>query len=126
MSTININTQIGTRELEDFRVAPFQALTWPLTVASGQSIAKRQVVALNSSSKIEVYDSNLSDPLNVAYAISVDDVDATSGDTVAYFWVMGVFNENKLIFADSADTPTQTVKDALRQRGIYLVDSVAN
>lgn len=113
----NVNTSVASRTFGDFLIPGYPFLTRNMTIASGQNIVARQLLALSGTELVACEDSN------TGYAIAVKDVDATLGAKTTSVYVMGVFNGNKLVIANTG-LLMDDVYDTLRDLGIYLVDSV--
>lgn len=125
-SNVNTGTAAGTRTYDDFRMSGYKFLTRTFTVLSGQSISAREVCAKQvTAGKIVTYEKGATES-GTAYCIAVEDVDATSGDTIGTFYTMGVFNKNKLTITDTGITADdESMYDDLRTVGIHLVDQAA-
>lgn len=114
-----INTKVGTREFADFMVPGHKFLTDHLTLAFGQNIVKRQVLARKADGELVTYDSEAAAPENVAYCIAVHDADATSAATRIAVYLMGVFKKSRVVFGDTGSYEDDAFDD-LRERGIFL------
>jgi len=96
------------------------ALTANVTLkGTNATLAAGTILALNSG-KYEIVDSaSETADVKVASVILKEDVILTGSDAVATVYVSGVFNRNKLLVAQSADSATAHEAE-LRTVGIYL------
>ena len=94
------------------------------TVVSGQNVLRGALLGrITASGKLTLSLAASSDGSEVPAAILANDTNATSGDkTNALIYTAGEFNERKVIFG-TGHTAAST-RDALRQIGIHLKDSV--
>lgn len=116
---------VGDVTYDDFILREGNIVTDKVTIASGQNIAKYEVLGkITSGGKYATYDSTKGDGTETPDAIALEDMDATGGDLAREVYIGGVFNQNKLVFSYSGDSVTDALKTTLRDKGIYLKDSV--
>lgn len=109
---------------------PDQLISGPLQVVTDTGvIAKSGVLKrgtilgmVTTSGEYVISKKDATDGSEIPCAILVDDVDTTTDAASGGLYLMGEFNQNRIIF-DGAWTPAE-LKDALRQFSIFLRDSV--
>lgn len=101
--------------------------TKPVTVLSGQSVVKGQLMGrITASGKYRACNSGLVDGAQVCDAIMAFDVDASAADAPGIVYLTGDFNRNALTIATSpaaGDTVAAHEQEA-RERGIFFSGQV--
>jgi hypothetical protein len=115
-----MNGEMGERSYRDMIVSGHAPIAKVFTIESGADITEGQVLAKKANGKLVAYDSDGSSPLNVAYAVAPEDIDATGGDVDRSVYIAGVFRKESIVFANSTDTVSD-VFDDLRTRGVILI-----
>ena len=125
-SNVNTAAAAGTRTFDELLMSGYTYLTRRFTVLSGESFTKFEVVAQDTSTdKLYFYEQGASSDHGAAFAIALEDIDATAGDATGNFLTMGVVNKNKLVMGDTGNTvDSEEMYNELRTLGIHLVDSV--
>lgn len=97
-----------------------QIVTIPLTLISGQNLARGAVVGvITASGKLTLSLSAAADGSQTPYGILADDCNATAGDLAnCPVHVAGEFNEAALILG--ASHTIASIRAGLRDRGIFL------
>lgn len=97
----------------------------PITLESGQNLTRGTLLGkITASGKYKISATGAGDGSETPSAILTSDTDASAGDKKTSAYVAGVFNQNALTFG-SGHTAS-SVKDGLRDLGIFLKDSVQN
>lgn len=97
----------------------FPALTTPVTIITGQNLARGAVLGIiTASGKATLCDKTANDGSETAKHILAEAVDATASDLPGVAYETGVFNPEALIMA--AGTVAADVTAALRSRSIFL------
>ncbi len=99
-----------------------------ITIASGAGVLKRgTVLGMDTSSyKYKQLNPGASDGTEVARAILVDDVDASSNDIIAMAYLIGKYKLSDLIWPDSiTDDQKRAALLQLQDRGIIVDDNWA-
>ena len=96
-----------------------------LTLLSGQSIVRGEVIGKNSSNKLVSYTD--ADKATIPFfGIAPADVDATGGDVEGVECITGCeVNSSALIFSASGDAVDQTFIDSCRLKGVHLVPFIS-
>lgn len=97
----------------------FPALTTPVTIVSGQSLARGAVLGIiTASGKATLCDKDAVDGSATPVHILAEAVDATLADKAGVAYETGVFNPDALTMV--AGTVVADVKAGLRSRSIFL------
>lgn len=102
-----------------------QVVTDTATILTGSTATyKRGTIlgVITASGKYTKSVATATDGSQMPSAILVDDVDATTADKFSGVYLMGEFNQNRIIF--DASWTVVTLKAALRPLAIFLRDSV--
>lgn len=86
----------------------------------GELKAGTVVGKVNATGVVGIYDPDAEDGRENIYAVLLTEVDATTAAKTAFVALNGEFNQNEITIISGADMAT--VKDALRNLNIYLVD----
>ena len=117
----HLNAPIGSMEYENL----FADLDPPQKVASGTIVKQASEVTFKRGTILGKDADGKLNMLGVAEGLTADcvlcddTIIGTDADVVVPVYVIGCFNQNALIMADSY-TLTQGDKDKLRERGIFL------
>ena len=94
------------------------------TVVSGQTLGRGALVGkITTGGKLTLSLSASSDGSQVPYGIMADAVDASAGDVDGPVYLSGEFAAEEVTFG--ADHTAASVRDGLRDRGIFLKSTVA-
>jgi hypothetical protein len=100
-------------------------ITLSVTLVSGQNIVRGTVLGIiTSGGKYTTSLSAASNGSQTPKAIAAEDCDASGGDKTTLVYIAGVFNQNELTLG-TAHT-IASIREGLRDNGIYLKDSVPN
>ena len=117
-----MNNNIITEEARQLHTGMFPVVAGTATIKSGAILAARSVLGLhadgtsNIAGEIDFTDIN---------AILLEDVDASSGDTIAPVMLTGEFNIDQLIFKDSAtDADKKGFVASARKNSIFIKELV--
>jgi hypothetical protein len=122
--TLVPNQTPGIREYDNFVLGNFPIKTETATILSGQVLLKGTALGkITSGGKLRGLDSDLDTGAENAYAILLEDVDATDGDVFTKVALSGDFNEDEIIFVNSADD-ADTYRDEFRDKSIFLQKTV--
>ena len=114
---------------EDFNYDNLVAGDFPLvtdaqTLITGQNLERGAALGkITASGKLTQLDSSAGDGSENAYAILMEDCDASLADTACRIYLSGEFNENAVGFV-SGDTAA-TFADAFRAISIFLKNALA-
>lgn len=102
-----------------------QQVTWNGTLISGQNLKRGAVVGkITSGGKLTLSLSASSDGSQVPYGVLLDDYDASGGDLANVGVIIkGEVNENALILG--ASHTLASIREGLRDQGLYLVPAIA-
>lgn len=108
-----------TKTYRNLRAGDFPVVTESMVILTGEVITEGTVLGkITASGKgVIVNSAGTDDGRRTAYAVLLQDVDATSADVTAPVALCGEFNENKLIFGGT-DT-VETHRATLRGLSIY-------
>lgn len=96
-----------------------------ITLISGQNLARGAVLGkITASGKYTLSLSASADGSQTPDLILAEDTDASSADVVTVAYEAGVFNENELDIGTGHTA--DSIREGLRAKGIYLVDSVTS
>jgi hypothetical protein len=101
-----------------------QQVTWNGILITGQNLKRGAVVGkITASAKLTLSLSASSDGSQVPYGVMLDDYDATAADAANVgVIVKGEVNENALILGTGHTLAT--IREGLRDQGLYLVPTV--
>lgn len=102
-----------------------QQVTWSGTLVSGQNLKRGAVVGkITTGGKLTLSLSASSDGSQTPYGVLLDNYDASAGDlgNVGII-VKGEVNENALILG--AGHTLASIREGLRDQGLYLVPAIA-
>jgi hypothetical protein len=100
-------------------------ITRSVTIVSGQNVVRGTVLGIiTASGKYTTSLSALTNGAQTPKAIAVEDTNATGGDKTAPVYIAGEFNENEIILGTGHTIAS--VKEGLRDNGIFLKPSVPN
>ena len=100
-----------------------QLVSWDFTLVSGQNLKRGALLGrITASGKLTLSTSAAGDGSQTPFAILIDDTDASGGDVNCGVYVKGEFDENKVILGTGHTAAS--VRDALRDAGIYLKPAV--
>lgn len=102
-----------------------QQVTWSGTLISGQNLKRGAVVGkITTGGKLTLSLSASSDGSQTPYGVLLDDYDASAGDLANVgIIVKGEVNENALILG--AGHTLVSIREGLRDQGLYLVPAIA-
>lgn len=102
---------------------PLQLVTDSGIIAAGAAYNRGTVLGqITASGKLTLCVKTAADGSEKPYAILVDNVDATDNDQNCGVYLMGEFNQNRIIHDNSWTLPG--LKAALRPLSIFLRDSI--
>ena len=102
---------------------PLQVVTDPGIIAKAGILKRGTILGkVKASGEYVLSKKAAEDGSEIPCAILVDDVNTTEGSVSGGVYLMGEFNQNRIIF-DATWTPAE-LKDALRPSSIFLRDSV--
>jgi hypothetical protein len=101
-----------------------QQVTWNGVLLAGQNLLRGAVLGkITASGKLTLSLSASSDGSQVPYGVLLDHYDATAGDLANVGVIIkGEVNENALILG--ASHTLATIREGLRDQGLYLVPTV--
>jgi hypothetical protein len=122
MSDLN---SVGQTDFDNFLEPGFPIATDTEEFVANVVIPAKTVLARftggGSAGKMTVYDSAGSNGQNVPFCIAVNDIDTTSSKPVFHpVYKSAAVNGNRLLFANTSDSLTYAVKDALQRAGIFI------
>jgi len=102
-----------------------QQVTWNGTLISGQNLKRGAVVGkITSGGKLTLSLSASNDGSQVPYGVLLDDYDATAGDLANVGVIIkGEVNENALTLGTGHTLGS--IREGLRDQGLYLVPAIA-
>jgi len=119
----SVNTQEGVFTPDNLIAGDFPVVTDTITIAAGQVLQRGAVLGkITASGKYVLSDAGATDGSQTPVAILAEDVDASSGDKEATVYLTGEFNVRRITFGNGHTAAT--VKDALRQVGIFIKNTV--
>lgn len=119
--SVNINE--GTFTPDNLFAGSFPVVTDQVTIASGQNLKRGAVLGkITASGQYVLSDAGATDGSQTPVAILAEDVDASSGDKEATVYLTGEFNARRITYGSGHTVAT--VKDALRQVGIFIKNTV--
>lgn len=103
---------------------PYPIITDRQTLITGQNLSRGDALGkITASGKLTQLDSGAADGSENAYALLMEDCDASAADVVCDVYLSGEFNENEIGFV-SGDTAA-TYADQFRALNIYLKNALA-
>lgn len=126
MAEINLNPSAGTEGTytpDNLVADDFPMMTGQVTIVSGQNLTRGAVLGkITASGKYTLSASAAADGSQNPSVILLQDTDASGGDKAAPVAESGAFNERAVTLG--AGHTIASIKDALRDLGIYLRSSV--
>ena len=120
----DLTVQLASTSYDNLIVGGFDVLPEAITVASGENLVRGAVVGrVTADGKIRLADTGNVDGSETAYAVLLDDVDASAADRPGIIARTGVFNQRQLTFGTGHDETTQATIDQLEARMIFMRDS---
>ncbi|WP_446469418.1 head decoration protein [Xenorhabdus stockiae] len=100
-----------------------QLVTDTVTIAKGNTLQRGAVLGqITGTREYTFCKKNATDGSQIPCAILVDNVDATESSASGGVYLMGEFNQHRLVYDESWPLPELT--DALRKYSLFLRDSV--
>jgi hypothetical protein len=114
------DTTTTTRTRDELLGAEVEALAEAMTIVSGQSISRGDVIGLiTASSKGTIMTAGASDGSQNFYAVAAEDIDASGGDAVGMVYKTGMFVVGELTFGTSTTIADVDLDDA-REKGCFF------
>lgn len=116
---MSVNAQVSEQDrvYDNLVLADFPITTRKELLISGQNLVRGAALGkITASGKLTLLDSGAGDGSNAAFAILVNDTDASGGDVNTSIYLTGKFNEADMLFT-TGDTAAQ-FRDAFRALGI--------
>ena len=114
----------GTHAEDNLIAGDFDIVTEAKTLVSGQSVVKGEILGrITASGKYAMYKKTHSDGTETPDVIAAETVDASAGDAPIITYLSGQYNQNAITLP-TVETVDNTLKDALRTKSIFLVESV--